>query len=134
MRISDWSSDVCSSDLYSRGFNVYTTINSKDQEAAYHAVREGILGYTRRARYTGPDGNIDLPDGIENQPDKLDELLEAVRDTHPDNGCLLTGVVLPASHTKVVVARRSEQPTSELQSLMRTTYAVFSLKKQNHYT
>src|SRR3546814_18182416 len=68
-----------------------------------------MLGYTRRARDTGPDGNIDWPDGIENQPDKLDELLEAVRDKHPDNGGLLTGVVLSASPTKVVVARSSKQ-------------------------
>src|SRR3546814_14178791 len=68
-----------------------------------------MLGYTRRARDTGPDGNIGLPDGIENQPDKLDELLEAVRDKHPDNGGLLTGVVLSASPTMVVVPRSSKQ-------------------------
>src|SRR3546814_16829293 len=46
--------DVYQDNISSRGFNVYTTINSKDQEAASHDVREGILGYTRRARYTAP--------------------------------------------------------------------------------
>src|SRR3546814_9920711 len=69
MRISDWSSDVCSSDL---GFNVYTTVHSKHQEAAYKAVREGILDYTRRAPYPGPEDTLDLPAGIESTPAQLD--------------------------------------------------------------
>src|SRR3546814_2307675 len=33
-----------------------------------------------------------------------------------------------------VGVRRSEEHTSELQSLMRISYAVFCLKKKNHYT
>src|SRR5690606_3393880 len=57
---------VYQDDLYSRGFNVYTTVQSKDQEAAYHAVREGVLDYTRRAPFPGPEGSVALPDGIEN--------------------------------------------------------------------
>src|SRR5690606_18136649 len=46
---------VYQDNIYSRGFNVYTTVSSQDQEAAYNAVREGILDYTRRARYPGPE-------------------------------------------------------------------------------
>src|SRR3546814_9145169 len=37
-----------------------------------------------------------------------------------------------ASHTQGIVAVRSEEHTSELQSLMRISYAVFCLKKKKH--
>src|SRR5690554_1423559 len=62
---------VYQDNIYSRGFNVYTTIHSEQQEAAYQAVRDGILSYTRRARYTGPEANITVPAGIEQQPQQL---------------------------------------------------------------
>src|SRR5690554_2068995 len=38
---------VYQDNIYSRGFNVYTTIDSKQQDAAYRAVRDGVLAYTR---------------------------------------------------------------------------------------
>src|SRR5690606_40953470 len=62
---------VYQDNIYSRGFNIYTTVNSKDQEAAYNAIRDGILDYTRRARYPGPAETLALPDGIENNPTQL---------------------------------------------------------------
>ena len=101
--------NVYQDNIYSRGFNIYTTIDSKDQETAYHAVRDGILDYTRRSRYPGPAGNIDLPAGIEKEPAKLDDILDDLQDKYPDSGGLLTGVVLSASPTKVVVARSSQE-------------------------
>src|SRR3546814_15647097 len=110
MRISDWSSDVCSSDL---GFNVYTTVHSKHQEAAYKAVREGILDYTRRAPYPGPEDTLDLPAGIESTPAQLDAILDDLQEKHPDNGDLLTPIVLSASPTKTTVARHAN-PTIHL--------------------
>src|SRR5690625_507349 len=100
---------VYQDNIYSRGFNVYTTIDSKQQEAAYRAVREGVLAYTRRARYTGPEENLTIPDNIENDPQALDTLLDSLQEKHPDNDDLLTGLVLSASPTKVVVARTSQQ-------------------------
>lgn len=100
---------VYQDDIYSRGFNVYTTIDSKSQEAAYQAVREGILEYTRRAPYTGPEENIDLPKGIESDAEALNDLIDEQQDKHPDNGDLLTGIVLSASPTEVKVARSATQ-------------------------
>ena len=41
-------------DVYSRGFRVYTTIRKADQEAAYVALRRGLLEYDRRNGYRGP--------------------------------------------------------------------------------
>jgi penicillin-binding protein 1A len=100
---------VYQDDIYSRGFNVYTTVQSKDQEAAYQAIRDGILDYTRRAPYPGPEDNVDLPAGIESTPARLDAILDDLQDKYPDNGDLLTGVVLDASPTKITVARTSNE-------------------------
>src|SRR5690606_19658940 len=96
-------------DIYSRGFNIYTTIDSQSQEAAYHAVREGILDYTRRAVYPGPEETIDLPEGIENDASRFDSILDTLQEKYPDSDDLYMGVVLSASPNKVVVARSSQQ-------------------------
>src|SRR3546814_2245323 len=45
---------------------------------------------------------------------------------HPDGGSILADVLVP----HLGVGRRSEEHTSELQSLMRISYAVFCLKKK----
>ncbi|WP_322999033.1 PBP1A family penicillin-binding protein [Castellaniella sp.] len=96
---------VYQDDIYSRGFNIYTTIDSKDQEAAYESLRAGVLDYTRRAPYPGPEETIDLPAGIESQPEAFNDILDTVQEKYPDNGDLLTGIVLSASPTEVKVAR-----------------------------
>ena len=100
---------VYQDNIYSRGFNVYTTVHSKDQEAAYQAVREGILDYTRRAPYPGPEETLDLPAGIEKDPARLDALLDGLQEKYPDNVDVLTAVVLSASPEKITVARSSSE-------------------------
>jgi len=100
---------VYQDNVYSRGINIYTTVQSKDQEAAYRAVREGVLEYTRRAPYPGPEEQLDLPAGTENNPAALDEFLDGVFDKFPDSGDLLTAVVLSASPTEVKLARSSRE-------------------------
>ncbi|HWL28476.1 MAG TPA: transglycosylase domain-containing protein, partial [Burkholderiaceae bacterium] len=100
---------VYQDNIYSRGFNVYTTVHSKDQEVAYQAVRDGILDYTRRAPYPGPEETVDMPDGIESDAAKLDALLDDIQEKYPDSGDVMTAVVLQASPTKITVARSSSQ-------------------------
>ena len=100
---------VYKDELYSRGINIYTTVNSKDQEAAYGAVREGILQYTRRAVYPGPEEQLELPEGIESDPQALDEFLDTVFEKHADSGDLLAGVVLSASPTEIKVLRSANE-------------------------
>ncbi|WP_442594282.1 penicillin-binding protein 1A [Parapusillimonas sp. JC17] len=100
---------VYQDNIYSRGFNVYTTVQSKDQEAAYQAVREGILDYTRRAPYPGPEETLDLPEGIEKNPARLDTLLDELQEKYPDNVDVLTAVVLSASPEKITAARSSSE-------------------------
>jgi penicillin-binding protein 1A len=90
---------------YTKGIDVYTTIDSKDQEAAYRAVGGGGVGYTRRAGVPGPEDQIDLPEGVEKDPAALDEILDGVQEKTPDSEDLLTAVVLAASPTEVTLAR-----------------------------
>jgi penicillin-binding protein 1A len=48
-------------ETYTRGFSVTTTIDSADQDAAYRAVRKGVMDYERRHGYRGPEGFVNLP-------------------------------------------------------------------------
>ncbi|HYA39423.1 MAG TPA: penicillin-binding protein 1A [Candidatus Methylomirabilis sp.] len=73
---------------YAGGFNVYTTLNAKDQQAANKALRAGILEYDRRHGYRGPAGHITL----RGEPDS-ERLDDALKDYHLV-GDLLPGVVL----------------------------------------
>src|SRR5690606_2415389 len=100
---------VYQDNIYSRGFNVYTTVQSEDQEAAYQAVRAGILDYTRRAPYPGPEETVDLEAGIEKDAARLDAVLDEVQEKYPDNGDVLTAVVLSAAPDKITVVRSSSQ-------------------------
>ena len=90
-------------ETYTRGLNVYTTIQSREQSAAYTAVRDGIMNYERRQVYRGPEKFIDLPQDAQGIMDAVDDAL----DSHPDNGDLLAAVVLEASPKKVIVLPRS---------------------------
>lgn len=45
-------------DAYTKGFNVYTTINSQQQEAANNALRNALIDYDHRHGYRGPEQNL----------------------------------------------------------------------------
>ncbi|MGN4027172.1 penicillin-binding protein 1A, partial [Burkholderia gladioli] len=86
-------------ETYTRGLTVTTTINSADQEAAYQAVRRGILDYERRHGYRGPEGFIALPAPGDSRDEAIDDALA----DHPDNGDLQSAVVTAASPSAVQV-------------------------------
>lgn len=95
-------------ETYTRGLNVYTTIQSTDQMAAYQALRQGLMDYERRQVYRGPEKFITLP----NDPKLAEDLIDETLEDHPDNGDVMSAVVLEASSKKVVVVRQnSEQIT-----------------------
>ena len=89
-------------EAYTRGLNVYTTVKAGDQDAAYRALRAGILDYERRHPYRGPEKYINLPD----KADELDDAIDDALDEVPDNGDLLTAIVTEAGPRKVVAVRR----------------------------
>ena len=92
-------------ETYTRGINVYTTINSKEQQAAYKALRNGLLDYESRQTYRGPEANIDLPTDPDLRSEAIDEALADVA----DNGDLLPAVVLQASSKEVVAQRQDAE-------------------------
>src|SRR3546814_10176000 len=105
MRISDWSSDVCSSDLAIERVTV-TAENLSDFLGVRRfsfgmAEKENKVGQVTGLAWTEVGGDL-LTIEVADMPGK--------------------GVVLRTG--------RSEEHTSELQSLMRISYAVFCLKKK----
>src|SRR3546814_5176606 len=119
MRISDWSSDVCSSDLVTPGAEI---------------IGQVVAGLHRRRRDAGvgPDRQ---------SPRAFDVALDPARQRHePARPIgLRKRALAPARIAARTVGNdpdleqrrlRSEEHTSELQSLMRTSYAVFCLKKK----
>ncbi|AVO48602.1 penicillin-binding protein [Melaminivora suipulveris] len=88
-------------EAYTRGLNVYTTLNAGEQEAAYRALRQGIMDYERRQHYRGPERFVTLPTAASEVEDAIDDALAQ----HPDNGDVLAAVVLEASAKKIVAAR-----------------------------
>src|SRR3546814_8367717 len=113
MRISDWSSDVCSSDLIA-GRNARRGV---DRLADRPLRRDRPLGFVGDA---GPRGRRRLQEYL---PDRQCGLARQERfgigQVQP-GGAMAPGLV------------RSEEHTSELQSLMRISYAVFCLKKKTN--
>ncbi len=90
-------------ETYTRGLNVYTTLRAADQDAAYRALRRGIMDFERRQIYRGPEKFINLPTGQKEADDAIDDaLLE-----HPDNGDVMSAVVLEATPKKIVAVRGS---------------------------
>src|SRR3546814_4990261 len=107
MRISDWSSDVCSSDL--------VALHHLRAQPAPRSARCNLCHGRRpwRAGHPGPTLSCDH------------------RSTE---GCAHAARRDPIPSVPSRPAGRSEEHTSELQSLMRISYAVFCLKKKNTYT
>src|SRR3546814_9102651 len=106
MRISDWSSDVCSSDLFVA-------------RQAARAVDELLAAGTDLGPLMG------VPIAVKD--------IIAVEGLPTSNGSKLPSEHLTGPEGPLVgqLKARSEEHTSELQSLMRITYAVFCLKKKH---
>ncbi len=88
-------------DVYTKGFRVYTTIRSADQEAAYAALRRGLLEYDRRHGYRGPEGFVELtPAATE---DAYDEALAEISDSED----LLAALVISANQKEIKAILKS---------------------------
>ncbi len=90
-------------EAYTRGLNVFTTINAIQQDTAYKALRKGIMDYERRQIYRGPEEFVELS---ANDKDAEDEIDDALGD-HPDNGDVMSAVVLEANPKKIVAVRQN---------------------------
>ncbi len=90
-------------DAYTRGLNVYLTVNAADQVVAYRALRRGLMEFELRQVYRGPEAYVTLPADAA----QLDARVAEALSEHPDNDDLLAAVVLEASPRKVVVMLQS---------------------------
>ncbi len=90
-------------ETYTRGMNVFTTLKSSDQEAAYKALRQGIMDFERRQIYRGPEKFIALPANAKDLEDVIDDALE----DSPDNGDVMSAMVLEASSRRVLAIRQN---------------------------
>ncbi len=89
--------DAYGEDAYTKGITVWTTVRMADQEAAYAAVRRGVIDYDRRHGYRGPEAYVNLPSDQPEQEQALDRVFQETADS--DN--LLPAVVLDVSATEV---------------------------------
>src|SRR3546814_2467244 len=131
MRISDWSSDVCSSDLASH-FEIaqhhHGVAQIGDVQGRIHRANQAVLGEDKDGEYALlsqiAEQFMHLQDQEPLVGHRAEIAVEAV--DHDDARAVLL-------HAGADIGReRSEEHTSELQSLMRISYAVFCLKKKKH--
>src|SRR3546814_6109808 len=118
MRISDWSSDVCSSDLGDPGHDPARPVTEAAPRLSAQRVSKLYPG-------------VQALDGVD-----FEVHAGAVNVLIGENGAgkstlmkIIAGVEQPSAGR--LLLDRSEEHTSELQSLMRISYAVFCLKKKN---
>src|SRR3546814_1703628 len=128
MRISDWSSDVCSSDLGTlqvpreqffaglkhHGVDTVTVIGVAADYCVMWAIR-GLLDRGFKVEVVEH-----LTAGIQR------DMQQTIDEEFPGQVSLI--------HQGTLSSWRSEEHTSELQSLMRISYAVFCLKKKKTYS
>src|SRR3546814_2217923 len=128
MRISDWSSDVCSSDLGDHA----------DQPLAEREPRHMhrfLLESARRKKFERAAAQqVDRTDfAMKTFPDDPDDLVELALRARPRRHHLVQTGQDGTGGLGGGRGRRSEEHTSELQSLMRSPYAVSCLINKNTY-
>src|SRR3546814_8762432 len=151
MRISDWSSDVCSSDLRWRCRRTNITSNISRRSATGRATsfrRNRPLGPAQSHKESQNPFALSLSKGRSffATPKERTVLRQAQHERNERESLWLCGFVRtdlmhePRHHVAIAAAdlhlrartehERSEEHTSELQYLMRNSYAVFYMKKK----
>src|SRR3546814_7402715 len=134
MRISDWSSDVCSSDLLTDmvfngvfGRHPELRVVSVEHEGGW--LRHWLARMDWHYRY-----NLSLTETrLKDSALPSDFVAQSVYVSFSDDQVLVADRdAIGVDH--LLWGSRSEEHTSELQSLMRNSYAVFCLKKKNNET
>ena len=90
--------------IYSEGYKVYTTVNSKMQQSAYNALRNGILRYTLQKGYMGAEKQLQL--NFNQSPDDLKQDIANQFDSLFDFGNIVAGIVLDIGNNYIKVRVR----------------------------
>src|SRR3546814_3854253 len=125
MRISDWSSDVCSSDLPT----------APPAPPPPPQPKREAVGAKPRSNPGSWATNADYPSSaLRNEEEGTTGFRVTVGTNGRVTDCSVTSSsgssTLDEATCRLITRRRSEEHTSELQSLMRISYAVFCLKKK----
>src|SRR3546814_4685558 len=129
MRISDWSSDVCSSDLlsardYAKDFEAIAARTYDSSSAGIDDIKAALARNSEANAQALQDAYDDDtkhdPTGFKTEQAKW--------------AAAVIGARTSGTRLRDVLKARSEEHTSELQSLMRISYAVFCLKKKKQKT
>src|SRR3546814_5003542 len=132
MRISDWSSDVCSSDLWSASAR---SVDPADPRPQARQLRLDVLVAAVQVVDAVDGGLARCHQPRQHQRRRCAQVgrhhRRAAERFHPAHD---RGVPLDADVRAQAQQFRSEEHTSELQSLMRISYAVFCLKKKKKTT
>jgi penicillin-binding protein 1A len=100
--------DQFKDETYTRGLKVFTTVTKSDQDAAYQALRHGVMDYEKRHGYRGPEGYLDIPTTKEAAAAAVGTALAS----HPDSDDLVSAIVVSATPTQVqVVTSAGEEVT-----------------------
>jgi len=87
-------------DVYTRGFRVYTTLSATHQNAAYAAVRTGVMDYDRRHGYRGAESYVEL--GAQPTEEDFEDALQ----DESESDDIAPALVLDASPRAVKVYRK----------------------------
>src|SRR3546814_3711439 len=140
MRISDWSSDVCSSDL----LDEWRAAAARGHELGNHTLFHQCSGSGEDRDWVAPHRDLDTTPAARMRDQVLlaNAMLAAIDGRHERTFTVPCGDAVAAGGNyvdlvapdfvaiKLGSGARSEEHTSELQSLMRISYAVYCLKKK----
>src|SRR3546814_2931838 len=128
MRISDWSSDVCSSDL--AAFEPATVRLHVDEQDGTDVVRQG-QGEGHQPSPSSGSWSLTTSSPSTTRAGSTSLRSPAITKPHRPSASPSSSGFTAMARRAITAPRlvRSEEHTSELQSLMRISYAVFCLKK-----
>src|SRR3546814_1266203 len=130
MRISDWSSDVCSSDLVDTKADTVAWYGADDLTRIALidciVVSDDLIDALHIAEHVEASMNLGRITGMDGLYFGVSRALPLIAALERSAICLTIAAAMRSA--------RSEEHTSELQSLMRISYAVFCLKKKKTYT
>ena len=84
-------------EAYTRGLNVYTSMDLEEQAIAAKALRKGLLDFDRRQPWRGPEAYVELP----TDPKQVDIMIAEALEEHPDSDTIRAAVVTDASPQRV---------------------------------
>lgn len=99
--------DIYGTEAYNKGYRVFTTIDTRLQQIATHALVNGLLAYDQRHGYRGPESRIDNIHIKENEIDfeKLDEVLSDL----PEVGGLIPAIITKVEKQNIEIYLGAQQ-------------------------